>query len=152
MKKLLLTLLAILLIFEEWLWDALSAFGLLLRLANFERWLSRTSPAMALVCLSIPIVIVTPINLLALWMMLHGAILKGILWEAFAKLLGTLLVARVFALTKPQLLTFSMVALIYDSTMASLRWAHAKIVDTDVYHWYLQLKGQARAKMAELLR
>jgi hypothetical protein len=62
MKKLLLSLLAIFLIIEEWLWDLLTAFGhslvRWLNLESFEQWLSETSPSMALVAFSIPILIV----------------------------------------------------------------------------------------------
>ena len=69
MKKTLLSLLAIILIFEEWLWDLLTAIGHTLarwlNLESFEQWLSQTSPITALVAFSIPLLIVTPINLLA---------------------------------------------------------------------------------------
>jgi hypothetical protein len=156
MKKLLLTLLAILLIIEEWLWDFLSACGhylaLLLRLESFERWLSQTPPHIALLAFTIPILIVTPINLAAFWLLLHGLLLQGILLELFAKLLGTLLVARVFTLTKPQLLTFSLLALIYHTITDWLRWAHAKIADTAIYRWSRQLKAEVRAKIKAWLR
>ncbi|WAR45599.1 hypothetical protein [Methylomonas rapida] len=156
MKKLLLTLLAILLIVEEWLWDFLSACGhymaLLLRLESFERWLVQTSPPLALLAFTIPILIVTPINLVALSLLLNGLLLQGILLELFAKLLGTLLVARVFSLTKPQLLTFAVIAVIYHNVTGWLRWAHAKIVDTEIYRWSRQVKAQVKTKIKELLR
>jgi len=64
MKKTLLSLLAIILIFEEWLWDLLTAIGHTLarwlNLESFEQWLSQTSPITALVAFSIPLLIVTP--------------------------------------------------------------------------------------------
>lgn len=151
MKKLLLTLLAILLIIEEWLWDFLSAcahyLALLLRLENVERWLAQTSPAIALLAFTLPVLIVTPINLAALSLLLHGLLLQGILLEVFAKLLGTLLVARVFKLTKPQLLTFAVIAFVYHTVMGWLQWAHAKIVDTGIYRWSRQIKAQVKAKV-----
>ncbi|MGZ4957134.1 MAG: hypothetical protein ACXV8Q_18700, partial [Methylobacter sp.] len=99
MKKILLSLLAIFLIIEEWLWDLLTAFGRSLsqwlNLQQFEQWLSQTSPPMALVAFSIPVLIVTPINLAAFGLLAKGMVLQGILVEVLAKLLGTLLVARV---------------------------------------------------------
>ena len=53
MKKMLLSLLAVILIIEEWLWDLLSALGhsliRLLKLESVERWLSQTSPKTALI-------------------------------------------------------------------------------------------------------
>ncbi len=155
MKRLLLTLLAILLIIEEWLWDALSACGhylaLWLRLERVELWLTQTTPPMALLAFTIPVLIVTPINLAALSLLIHGLLLQGILLEVFAKLLGTLMVARVFKLTKPQLLTFAIIATVYHTVMGWLHWAHAKIVDTEIYRWSRQIKAQVKAKVKQWL-
>ncbi len=144
MKKILLSLLAIFLILEEWLWDLLTAFGRTLfqwlNLELFEQWLKNTNPIMALVAFSIPIMIVAPINILAFVLIAKGLILQGILMELLAKLLGTLLVARVFALTKPQLLTFAFLNVIYTTFTRWLHWAHDKVTETNVYRWMKQLK------------
>jgi hypothetical protein len=152
MKKLLLSLLAIFLIIEEWLWDLLTAFGHSLahwlKLERFEQWLSRTSPNMALVAIGIPILIVTPINLAAFGLLAHGLILQGVLMEVLAKLLGTLLIARVFALTKPQLMTFAFLRIVYTTIMAWLQWAHRKITETPVYRWAKQLKAEVKTRFA----
>ncbi|MDD2737642.1 MAG: hypothetical protein PHR94_01785 [Methylomonas lenta] len=148
MKKILLSLLAIILVIEEWLWDALSAFGhfliSLLHLEEFERWLNQVSPNIALIAFMIPLLIVTPINLAALVLLAHGLILQGILLEILAKLLGTLLVSRVFALTKSQLLTFKILAVIYSTIMRWLMWAHQKVTETKVYKLAKVLKAQAK--------
>ncbi len=53
--------------------------------------------------------------------------------EVLAKLLGTLLVARVFALTKPQLLTFVFLRIIYTTITRWLKWAHDKVTKSSVY-------------------
>jgi hypothetical protein len=144
MKKLLISFLAIFLLIEEWLWDLLTAFGRLLfqwlNLAQFEQWLSRTTPNMALVALGIPVLIVTMINLVAFGLIAKGLILQGILTEVFAKLVGTLLVARVFALTKEQLLTFSFLKVTYTTIIYWLQWAHRKIADTEIYRRAKQWK------------
>jgi hypothetical protein len=144
MKNLLLSFLAILLIIEEWLWDLLTVFGHQLvqwfHLEQIEQWLRQTSPVMALAAFSIPILIVAPINLVGFGLLANGLILQGILLEVLAKLLGTLLVARVFALTKPQLLTFALLMFIYTTITHWLHWAHEKIIETSVYRWAKQLK------------
>lgn len=149
MKKILLSILAVILIIEEWLWDGLSAFGHfligLLRLDDFERWLSQVSPNVALVAFMVPVLIVTPINLFALGLLAHGLILQGILLEIVAKLLGTLLVSRVFTLTKNQLLSFRLLAVIYSTVMRWLNWAHQKITDTTVYKLAKALKLQLKS-------
>jgi hypothetical protein len=145
MKKFLLSLLAIFLIIEEWLWDLLTAFGRSLfhwlNLEQFEQWLRQTDPNMALVAFSIPILIVTPINLAAFGLIAKGFILQGILTELLAKILGTLLVARVFALTKSQLLTFVFLNITYTTITSWLQWAHSKVTETAVYRWMKQLKA-----------
>ncbi len=152
MKKILLSFLAVILIIEEWLWDLLTAFGhslvRWLHIESFEQWLSQTSPTQALVAFSIPILIVTPINLIAFGLLAHGLILQGILLELLAKLLGTVLIARVFALTKPQLLTFALLRIIYTTITAWLQWAHRQITETAVYRWSKQFKAEAKAKFA----
>jgi hypothetical protein len=149
MKKILLSILAVILIIEEWLWDGLSAFGHfligLLRLDDFERWLSQVSPNVALVAFMVPVLIVTPINLYALRLLAHGLILQGILLEIVAKLLGTLLVSRVFTLTNNQLLSFRLLAVIYSTVMRWLNWAHQKITDTTVYKLAKALKLQLKS-------
>lgn len=152
MNKILLSLLAIILVVEEWLWDALSAFGhfliSLLRLEDFERWLSQVSPNVALIAFMIPVLIVTPINLAAFALLAHGLILQGVLLEFVAKLLGTLLVSRVFALTKRQLLTFRILAFVYSTIMAWLGWAHQKIIETKVYKLAKALKAEVKRRFA----
>ncbi|QSA96491.1 hypothetical protein [Methylococcus sp. EFPC2] len=152
MKKLLLSLLAVVLIFEEWLWELLTSLGRqlarLLHLARFERWLSQVSPNVAVVAFAVPLGIVTPINLAAIWLLAHGLILQGVLVEILAKLLGTLLVARVFALTKTQLLSFSWFALIYNTLVAWLSWAHERISETAVYRLAMSTKERVKASLS----
>jgi hypothetical protein len=152
MKKILVTLLAIFLIFEEWLWDGLTAFGhsliRRLNLSGIEQWLSQTSPNMALVAFSIPLLIVMPISIMALVMLAHGLIVQGILLEIGAKLLATVLITRVFALTKPQLLTFAFLNLIYSTIMRWLEWAHQKIAQSPIYRSLKQFETEAKAKFS----
>jgi hypothetical protein len=136
--------LAILQIIEEWLWELLTTFGhkliQWLHLEQIEQWLRRTSPIIALVAFSITILIVAPINLVGVGLLANSLILQGILMEVLAKLLGTLLVARVFALTKPKLLTFIFLNFIYTTINHWLQWAYEKIIETTVYRCAKQLK------------
>ena len=56
--------------------------------------------------------------------------------------------ARVFSLTKPQLLTFGWLRLIYTTITGWLQWAHQKVTDTAVYLWSKRLKEEAKARWA----
>lgn len=144
MKKLLLSFLAIILIIEEWLWDTLSLLGHFLAyhlgFARFEQWLAKSSPYQALIAISIPILIVTPINIAAIWLFANGLILQSIVLELFAKLFGTLFVAHFFTLTKKQLLTFRLLARVYNTISYWLSWAHSKIIETPIYQWTKKMK------------
>ncbi len=151
MKKILLAGLAILLIIEEWLWDGLNALGhkliKSLRLESFEYWLSQRTPYQALLAFSIPLMIVTPLNIIAISLLARGMILQGLLMEVLVKLLATLLVARVFALTKPQLLSFSFLHKLYLTITQWLKWAHDKVVDAPIYIWAKQFKLETKEKL-----
>ncbi|MEQ1528128.1 MAG: hypothetical protein ABL925_02350 [Methylococcales bacterium] len=152
MKKILLSLLAVVLIVEEWLWDWLTVLGHWLagrlNLVKIEQWLVQTTPRMALFAFCIPLLIVTPINLIALGLLASGLILQGLLLELMAKLLGTLLIARVFALTKPQLLSFAFLNYIYTTISSWLHWAHQQITETVVYRMAQRLKAEAKKRLA----
>jgi hypothetical protein len=152
MKKFLISFLAIILIIEEWLWDALSALGHFLAchlgLARFELWLAQTSPYQALCAICIPLLLVTPINIAAVWLLINGLVLQGIALEIAAKLLGTLFIARFFTLTKKQLLTFRLLAWVYNTVSYWLGWAHERIIETDVYRWAKKIKIRVKATMA----
>jgi hypothetical protein len=58
------------------------------------------------------------------------------------------LVARVFALTKPQLLSFTFLNFIYSTIMRWLAWAHQKIAQTSIYLRLKQFEADAKAKFS----
>jgi len=152
MKRLFLSILAVFLLVEEWLWDILTAFShrlfVWLHLAGFERWLSNTSPRVAMVAFLLPVGFVLPVKLAALMLFTHGAIVQGILLLLAAKLFATLLISRMFAVTKPQLLTFAWFAWLYTTITRWLRWAHEKIQATAVYRGAVKLKQAVRERLA----
>lgn len=152
MKKLLLSLFAIILIIEEWLWDFLSICGhylaYYLGLAKFETWLAQTSPYQALFAISIPIILITPLNIAAVILLTNGLILQGIMLEIAAKLLATLFIARFFTLTKKQLLTFRLLAWLYNTIIFWLQWAHEIIIETPIYQAAKKIKASANATIA----
>lgn len=154
MKTFLLSLLAVVLIVEEWLWDILTALGhqlaRWLHLAALEAWLAQAPPKLALLAFAVPVLIATPLNLLALWLLAHGLLLQAVVIEIGAKLVGTLLIARVFALTKPQLLSFAAFAWLYRTITGWLRWAHERIVATAAYRMLSGAKARAKAAFARL--
>lgn len=151
-KNLFLSILAVFVLFEEWLWDILATIAYwlshLLHLKRFDAWLSSLNPIPALCAFFIPLIIVTPFNLLALFLLAHGAIIQGVILEIIIKLIGTLLIARVFRLTKPALLTFTWLSLIYNTITRILTWAHEIIHQTSIYKLVAKIKTAIKIKIA----
>ncbi len=155
-KERLLSILAIFVIFEEWLWDALTFAGQLfsrwLHLEKFDNWLMNASPKMALFAFFIPLIVVTPFNLLAIFLLTHGAIIQGVLLEIGVKLVGTLLIARIFRLVKTALLTFKWFSKIYTTISNVLHWAHETIKNTALYKQSVKMKAAIKLKITALLK
>ncbi|MEW6037567.1 MAG: hypothetical protein AB1648_04875 [Pseudomonadota bacterium] len=155
LKQLFLSVLALLVLFEEWLWDILTVLGQrlsrLLHLERFDAWLSQVSPTQALIAFAIPLAVVAPLNVGAVLLMVHGAMTAGILLEIAAKLLGTLLVARVFRLARPALMSFGWFARLYDGIMRALRWAHALVQESQIYRGALACKESIKRSVRDLV-
>lgn len=156
LKKYLLSVLAIAVIFEEWLWDALTFAGQFfsrwLHLEKFDNWLMTASPKKALFAFLIPVIVVTPFNLFAIFLLTHGAIIQGVLLEVVVKLVGTLLIARIFRLVKTALLTFSWFSKIYHTIINLLHWAHDIIKNTVIYRHSVSIKNAIKIRVTELLK
>lgn len=118
-----LTLLAALWIFlEEWVWDAMQAAMAWLGKLPGIRWcearIARLPPYLALTAFLIPAAILLPFKVVALWLIARGHGLLGIEVFIVAKIVGTAFLARIFALTKPALLTIAWFARAYHAFSA----------------------------------
>jgi hypothetical protein len=114
--------LAAIFLFEAWLWDTLTAFGHWLRdrlpfeafKRSVARLVERMPPWGALLLFLIPVAIVQPLKLLALWLMTHGHVLAGALAFVAIKIVGFGAVAFLFDLTREKLMTFGWFAWVHD--------------------------------------
>lgn len=101
-------LVALVILFEEWGWEPLqAALGRLARwplLAWLERQLQRLPPYAALAVFALPALALLPVKLGALALISRGHALGGLLLIVAAKLIGTAIVARLFALLQPALM------------------------------------------------
>ena len=142
-------LLALVLLFEEWGWEPLAR--VVARLAWLPLWawaerrVQRLPPWGALVLFLVPVVLLFPIKLLALYLFGAGHKALGLTLLVGAKLIGTAIVARLFQLTEPALMRFAWFAHWYP------RWKHWKDALTTQIRasavWQLghKLKAQAKA-------
>ena len=110
-------LLALLIVFEEWGWEplqrALAWFAQWTRLRKLEERVAALPPTAALLVFLLPTVLLLPAKLAAVWLLARGHALLGVFTIVAAKLLGTALVARLFALTRPALLRLEWFARAY---------------------------------------
>lgn len=126
---------ALLLLLEAWIWDLGSRIA-----ARMAAWPPlrrlearvRTLPAWAALCVFVlPGLMLLPVKLLALLAIAHGHALAGLAGFVAAKLGGAVVIARIYVLTLPTLLTLAWFARwhggflrVKDRLLATLRASH----------------------------
>jgi hypothetical protein len=118
LRDALLVILAAAVIFvEEWLWVHLAAAMAAVGRLPVFRWIEARIAALpawaAMVAFLLPTLILLPFKFAALWLIAHGKATLGVATIVLAKIAGTALVARVFVLTRPKLLTLAWFARLY---------------------------------------
>jgi hypothetical protein len=110
-------LLAFVILFEEWGWAplqrAMAWIGSLPVLRQIERWIAGLPPYGALALFILPSATLLPIKLLALWLIGQGHAGLGVSVIIAAKVAGTAILARLFALTQPALMRLAWFARLY---------------------------------------
>lgn len=149
------TPLALLVLFEEWGWERLAAgFAVLARLplwGRLERWIASRPPWAALLLFGVPVLMLLPIKLFALYLFGQGHMAGGLGLILGAKVLGTALAARLFQLTHPTLMTLPWFARLYKPWK---RWKDRVLLQLrGSWPWRLGrvLKGRAK-RMVDRIR
>lgn len=135
--------LALIVMFYEWGWATLAhLFDWFARRpwwAAIEAGIRRLPPWPALLLFGAPGVALVPVKLFALWLMASGQQWLGVAVIVAAKVLGTAIVARLFALTQPALMQLAWFARGYrwfvpwkdawlEAIRASLVWRMARVI------------------------
>ena len=126
---------ALLFLLEAWLWAKLApVVALLVSLlplraikAKIAAAIEGLPPAATLIVFLVPVAILLPIKLVALWLFHGGHWFAGIGLLIFAKLAGLGVTAFIFELTRPKLLQIAWFARLYAIVMRGLDWAHAMV-------------------------
>ena len=128
--------LALVFLFEAWLWQ---------RLAPIVAWLfahiplrqlrtrlstaiERLPPAGALVLFAVPVVLLLPMKFVGVWLLARGHWLSALGVLAFAKVASMGVTAFIFDLTRDKLLVIPGFRRLYERVIAGLAWAH-KLTD-----------------------
>lgn len=157
LRSLLAVLLVPLLLFEEWGWEPLAALAArLARLpvwARVEDWLRRLPPWAALLAFLLPVLMLLPVKVLALFLFGHGHALTGTAVLVGAKLVGTAVVARIFQLVEDTLMHIPLFARWYPRWRAwknrllttvreSRPWRVVRVLHRQVLRGWRRLRGQ----------
>ena len=153
-KGILFAPLALFLLFEEWGWKSLAAgFAALGRLPvwrQLEHLIVRLPPWAAMLAFGVPVLLLIPVKLLALFLLGKGHFGMGLGLVVSAKVAGTALAARLFQLTEPALMQLGWFARVYPPWKA---WKDRMLQRVRVsWPWRLgrRMKNKARAVLARL--
>lgn len=128
-------LLALVFLFEAWLWSHLQPIVAWIvdriawaRLkARVALWIEHLPPYPTLLVFLVPVVLLFPIKLLGLWMLAHGSWLGAMATLALAKVVSMGVTAFIFDVTRPKLLQLSWFRRLYGRVLIWLAWAHGLI-------------------------
>ena len=150
---------ALWMVLEEWVWDSLTAAMAWLARLRAVRWvearIARLPPYAAMAMFLLPWLVLVPAKIIGLWFIGTGHVAAGLGVFVLAKVVGTALLARLFALTRPALLTIGWFRRLYlwftgwrDRLYAFVRslraWQRAK-------EWVRRLRLVLRAWRVQLL-
>ena len=128
-KRPLLITLAVIFLFESWLWDTTGrAVAWLIRTLPLERIaiafhskMDTLTPVQTLGIFVIPLAILFPLKFVALYMLTQGSIFSGIATIIFAKLAGFGVTSFLFTVCKPKILQVRWVKWTYEHCLV---WRH----------------------------
>ena len=155
-------LLALVFLFEAWLWEHLRRLVTLLvdhiRLDALKqevaRWIERLPAAATFVVFLVPVLLLLPLKVLGLWLLARGSWLGATATLALAKMVSMGATAFIFDVTRPKLLQLAWFRPFYAFVIRWLERAHALIdpIKADLRAWVeRRIKPLAR-RLASLAR
>lgn len=150
---------AAIMFFEEWLWDHLTTAMAWVARARVFRWmearLAALPPYPAMFVFLIPGAMLLPVKLAALYLMARGHASSGLLVIVAAKLVGTAVVARIFAVCRPALLTVGWFRHLYEGIIRLKTRLYRAVKATPAWAAAVRWKNAIKAslpKRGSLLR
>jgi hypothetical protein len=118
-------LLALIFLFEAWLWDHLepvvARIVALIPLRAIKAWIAekvqRLSPPLTLIVFLVPVILLFPLKVLGLWLLAHHYWVGAMAVIVFAKLMGVGVAAFIFDVTRPKLLQMAWFRWLYESVL-----------------------------------
>src|SRR5262245_57714781 len=153
-------LLALVFLFEAWLWEHLRPIvgWVVDRIrwdtlkARLAQWIDPLPPAATFVVFLVPVILLLPLKLVGLWMLAHGSWLGAMATLAFAKVVSMGITAFIFDITRPKLLQLPWFRWLYDHVLDWLRRAQALLdpMTEEVRAWARRELAPIRRRLASL--
>lgn len=144
---------ALIILLEDWLWDDLAriaaAIGRLPIFHQIESFIVWLPPYPSLLLFAVPSLLLFPVKITSLYLISQGQPVSGFLIAAAAKILGTALVARIFNLTKPKLITINWFAFLYGHLTAFKNRIYETIKSTNIYKIIHKRKEQIKIALKQ---
>ena len=145
---------ALFMLIEEWLWTRLTLVmaqvARLPVLQRLEAWMATLPPGGAMVCFLMPGALLLPVNLFAIALTAGGHALAGGSILIGAKLLGTAILARIFAVTRPTLLTVDWFRRAYEWLIRTKTWLYSTVKQSRAWQAAGEWKRQISARLGRL--
>jgi hypothetical protein len=142
---------AVIILLEDWLWDDLArmaaAIGRLPVFRSIESFISGLPPYGALAFFAAPSLLLVPVKLAAIYFISHGHATLGLVTVIAAKVAGTALVARIFTLTRPNLMRINWFARLYERFIAFKTRIYTAIKSTTIYRMAHEQRQRIRAAL-----
>ena len=153
-------LLALVFLFEAWLWEHLRPMvqWVVDRLAwdrlkaRVTAWVEVLPPYATLLVFLIPVVLLFPIKLIGLWFLAQGYWLGAMATLGAAKVVSMGVTAFIFEVTRPKLLQLPWFARLYARVLVWLAWAHAMIdpIKERMRAWAREMLAPIKRRLASL--
>jgi len=152
------TFLAVLFLIEAWLWEKLEpvvasvvrAIPLARVKAAIAAGVNALPPFAVLFVFLIPVVVLLPFKLAAVWLLAEGHFLLAIGVYVLAKLVGVGVAAFLFETCKPKLLQMRWFAALYAWVRRVWAWAHRLVdpIKARIKGWMARLRAKAKIGFA----
>lgn len=152
------TVLAVLFLLEAWLWrhteplvEALVRIIPLARIkAAIAAGVNRLPLFVVLFVFLIPVAVLFPFKLAALWLLAEGQVIAGVAVFVLAKLVGVAVAAFLFETCKPKLMQMAWFGRVYAWFIRVWNWAHGLVdpIKARIKAWMRAVRGRARSGFA----
>jgi hypothetical protein len=130
-----LVILALVFLFEAWLWQRMApvvgwivaAIPLARLKAGIAAGVERLPPAATLIVFIVPVLLLLPLKFAGLWLLAHGSWIGAFVVLALAKMMSLGVTAFIFEVTRPKLLQMAWFRWLYERVLLWLAWAHGLV-------------------------